>query len=651
MVELANRFEILADLVEDTFIDYDSEFSPWTPFLPPTPRPMSPLPMKSTIAAASPEKTRSSDPIEIVEPKSESSQREKQIEVAISLDSAKTTTTPFEPFAMIDSGASGNFIDTRLVQLLELPTRAKSSPIPLYVIDGRLSEDGPITQECRLHLVIGDHVEIITANITQCGRFNLILGKPWLKKHNPAIDWKKDQLTFSSRECAEECLPGNIHVFGKHSRVSTAVPPLTNSTPQIREISAAAFQLNLRHAQEAGLLYIDEIDRVLASTQSHSAKIAEEYQKPKQTPAEIVPVEFHEFLDVFDKGEAEHLPPHRPYNCKIDLVEGGVPPFKSIYGLTLPELEELKKYIEENLKKGFIQHLKSPAGAPIMFVKKKDGSLCLCVDYRGLNNITIKNRYPLPLPNEIMDRVQGAKYFSKFDLRSGYNLVRIADSDEWKTAFRTRYGHFEYLVMPFDLTNAPAVFQHLMNDIFRDLLDRGVIIYLDDILIYSKDADEHRHLVKEVLRRLRKHKMFCKPEKCEFWKSEIEYLGFVISGLGCQMDQAKVQAIQEWPIPGNVHDIQVFLSFANFYRRFIKSYAHICRPMLDLLKKTNPFKWSSACQKSFEELKSSFTSAPVLQMPDLEKPFTVEPDASGFARGAVLSQEGPDGHSHPIAFL
>lgn len=259
----------------------------------------------------------------------------------------------------------------------------------------------------------------------------------------------------------------------------------------------------------------------------------------------------------------------------IDLEEGKSPPFGPLYSLSELELKALSEWLEENLSKGFIRSSRSSAGAPILFVKKKDGSLRLCVDYRALNNITIKNRYPLPLIPEALDRLRKAKVYSKLDLRGAYNLVRVKEGDEWKTAFRTRYGHFECLVMPFGLTNAPAVFQHFMNDVFRDLLDHTVLIYLDDILIFSDSEEEHVKHVKQVLARLVDNKLYAKAEKCEFHVTTTEFLGFIVPANGISMASNKVDAIMSWPLPTKVREIQQFLGFANFYRKFIKGYSRI----------------------------------------------------------------------------
>jgi hypothetical protein len=344
-------------------------------------------------------------------------------------------------------------------------------------------------------------------------------------------------------------------------------------------------------------------------------------------PAPVsLPEKYSDFKDVFSKENADILPEHRPYDCPIDLKENAQPPFGPIYNLSQPELKALREYIDENLAKGFIRHSKSPAGAPILFVKKKDGSLRLCVDYRGLNALTIRNRYPLPLISQLLDQLSQAKIFTKIDLRGAYNLVRIKEGDEWKTAFRTRYGHFEYLVMPFGLTNAPAVFQHMMNDIFRPYLDQFVIVYLDDVLIFSKNPEEHEKHVKLVLEKLREVGLYAKLEKCQFDKDTVEFLGYVVSPSGISMDKAKVETLLAWKTPESLRDVQCFLGFANFYRAFIKNYSTIAAPLIALTHKDKPFEWNDGAQRSFEELKRLFTSAPILAHADPSRPFVVETD-------------------------
>jgi hypothetical protein len=308
--------------------------------------------------------------------------------------------------------------------------------------------------------------------------------------------------------------------------------------------------------------------------------------------------------------------------------------------MSADDLRTLKEYIDVNLAKGFIRESSSKARAPILFVPKANGKKRLCVDYRRLNAITKKDRYALPLANELMDRLQGAKIFTKLDLRGGYNHIRIKEGEEWKTAFGTRYGHYEYTVMPFGLCNAPASFMRMMNEILRPFLDKFCICYLDDIMIYSKDVKEHVSHVTQVLEKLKEWKLRCEPSKCEFHITETRFLGFVVSCDGLAMDQRKVSSVLEWKEPRNVTEVQSFLGLANYYRRFIQGYSKIATPLTELTKKENDFKWDIEEQKAFDRLKKAFTEAPVLITFDPEKPITVETDASDYAVGAVLSQPG-----------
>ncbi len=325
------------------------------------------------------------------------------------------------------------------------------------------------------------------------------------------------------------------------------------------------------------------------------------------------------------------------------------PPFGPIYNLSQNELAALRDYLDENLAKNFIRHSKSLAGAPILFVKKKDGSLRMCVDYRGLNKVIIKNRYPLPLISGLLDQLGQAKIHTKIDLRGAYNLVRIKEGDEWKTTFRTRYGHFEYNVMPFGLTNASAIFQHLMNDVFREFLDDFVVCYLDDILVFSKNEEEHINHVRLVLEKLRTVGLYIKLGKCVFHQPQVEFLGYIILGEGLSMDPKKIRTVTKWKKPATVQNIQCFFGFPNFYQIFIRNYSKIVAPLTRLTCK-DKLEWNVEADQAFETLKKAFTTAPILTHPDLQKPFSLETDVPNFALGAVLSQPDKDGRLHLVAF-
>ena len=363
-----------------------------------------------------------------------------------------------------------------------------------------------------------------------------------------------------------------------------------------------------------------------------------------------LPPIYHDFTDVFRKSEADKLPEHRPYDHRIPIQPGQNPPFGPVYSLTNGEHEALKAYLEDMLAKGFIRPSSSSAGSPLLFVAKPDGSLRPCIDYRRLNEITIKDKYTIPKPDDLFDRLRGSTIFSKIDLRGAYNLLRIALGEEWKTAFRTRYGSFEYLVMPFGLCNAPSTFQRFINDIFRDMVDVFIVVYLDDILIFSRNASDHERHVKQVLERLRQHQLYAKAEKCEFHKDSVEFLGYQITTTGITMVQNKVDSLLSWPTPTNVKELQSFLGFANFYRRFIWKYSTLITPLTTLLRKDAKWIWTDKCQSAFDSLKTAFTTAPILQHYDPNKPITLETDASDYAIAAVASQPDNDGQLHPIGF-
>ncbi|KAK7883026.1 hypothetical protein WMY93_029200 [Mugilogobius chulae] len=356
--------------------------------------------------------------------------------------------------------------------------------------------------------------------------------------------------------------------------------------------------------------------------------------------------------EVFNKAKATSLPPHRPHDCPIELLPGTTPPKGRLYPLSAPEMAAMKDYIDSALAAGIIRPSTSPAGAGFFFVDKKDKSLRPCIDYRGLNSITIKNRYPLPLISSAFELLRGARIFTKLDLRNAYHLVRIREGDEWKTAFNTPSGHYEYLVMPFGLTNAPAVFQSFVNDILRDMLDIFVFVYLDDILIFSPDPDSHVQHVRQVLQRLLEHQLYVKAEKCEFHVSSVSFLGYVVSEGEIKMDPAKISAVRDWPTPTTRKQVQRFLGFANFYRKFIRNFSGIAAPLHALTSAKVRFQWTSQADAAFLRLKNAFITAPVLIFPDPSSQFVVEVDASDVGVGAVLSQSDPkDGKLHPCAFL
>ncbi|MBW0465415.1 hypothetical protein O181_005130 [Austropuccinia psidii MF-1] len=365
----------------------------------------------------------------------------------------------------------------------------------------------------------------------------------------------------------------------------------------------------------------------------------EEEPEEIETVLKVVPPAYNQYLDVFPKVKAEKLPPHSACDHHIKL-EGLLPPVGVIYSLSNQESGTLQAYLSENSEKGFIRPSSFPTGEPVLFVKKKDGGLSLCVDYRKLNAVTRKNRYPFPPMNQILTVFNGSTIFSKIDLCGSYNLLRIKEGEEHLTAFRTKYGSYEYLVMPFGLTNATASFQNHVNDIFSDLLDIFVVVYLDDLMVFSSSEEEHVKHVASVLQRLRDKNLLSKDSKCVFHSSSVEYLGYVVPSDFLKMDSSKVQQILNWSQTKKIKALQSFLGFANFYCHFIKNYFKKITALTSLLKKDSPFIFNEEALSQFQILKEAFTTAPILSHFNPSLPTILETDASDYAWGAVLSQAG-----------
>ena len=533
---------------------------------------------------------------------------------------------------LVDSGSSGNFVSQAFVDKHKLKLEANHQQQTVSLADGTRCSVGGELKEMKVR--IGDYEDRIDFVVMSLQGYDAILGMPWLGDKNPRID-------FSNRNIELKVGDKMVRLDGvsKHANKSRSLylarKQARTDFMKLNLISHTQIKRLGRKVQPLFLAVVKPTDTHSKTTDS------------KNTPFKHI---LHQYRDVFPDDLPKGLPPTRDVDHKIELVSGSTPPSRATYRMSPKELDELKKQLQELTDHGFIQPSKSPYGAPVLFVKKKDGSIRMCIDYRGLNKVTIKNKYPLPRIDELLDRLNGAKYFSKIDLRSGYHQVRIAEEDVPKTAFRTRYGHFEYLVMPFGLTNAPATFMHLMQRIFQGYLDDFVIVFLDDILIFSRTMEEHEVHVRKVLDVLRQNKLYAKASKCEFAKAKISFLGHMISRDGISMEEDKLKAIVEWPTPKDVHDIRSFLGLAGYYRRFVAGFSEVAMPISELVKKDVPFVWSDKQEQAFCKLKHIMTHAPVLIVPDISLPFTVTTDASGYAVGATLSQDQGKG-LQPVAFM
>ncbi|KAL0544214.1 hypothetical protein IC582_019327 [Cucumis melo] len=349
---------------------------------------------------------------------------------------------------------------------------------------------------------------------------------------------------------------------------------------------------------------------------AHIVVVQREKLKPEDVPV------VKEFLEVFP-DDLSGLPPDREIEFTIELLPGIAPISQAPYRMASSELKELKMQLQELVDKGCIRPSVSPWGAPVLFVKKKDGTLRLCIEYRQLNKVTIRNKYPLPRINDLFDQPRGAALFSKIDLRSGYHQLKVRESDIAKRAFRTRYGHYEFRVMPFGLTNAPTAFMDLMNRIFHQYLDQFVIVFIDDILVYSVDRESHEEHLRIVLQTLRDKQLYAKFSKCEFWLEQVVFLGHVVSAKGVSVDPQKVEAVVNWERPNSVTEVRSFLGLAGYYRRF-----------------NAKFEWSDKCEQCFQELKKRLVTTPILALPVTGKDYVIYCDASRLGLGCVLMQDG-----------
>ncbi|GJS01963.1 putative reverse transcriptase domain-containing protein [Tanacetum coccineum] len=447
-------------------------------------------------------------------------------------------------FVLFDTGATHSIISTTFAKKLNM------TPTPLI-------ERVIISTPMKNHMLI-DHEyvncplrfddRIRPANLLPIHMldFDVILGMDWLASHRATIDCYARTVIFGNVRQPEFVYHGSS--------------PLKS----VKLISAMKARTLISHGCQGFLASV--MDTSLESPNIENLSVV------------------REFADVFP-DELPGLPPAREIEFGIELIPGAEPISKAPYRMAPVELKELKEQLQEMLENGFIRPSVSPWGAPVLFVKKKDGSMRLCIDYRELNRITIRNRYPLSRIDDLFDQLQGAKYFSKIDLRSGYHQLRVREQDISKTAFRTRYGHYEFLVMPFGLTNAPAVFMDLMNRIFHEYLDKFVIVFIDDILVYSKSEEEHERHLRIVLEILRHKKLYAKFSKCEFWLQQVAFLGHIVSADGIIMDPSKVEAITKWPRPTTVTEVRSFLGLAGYYRRFVKGFSRLALPLTQLMRK------------------------------------------------------------------
>ncbi|KAL4291663.1 hypothetical protein GQ457_14G020350 [Hibiscus cannabinus] len=503
-------------------------------------------------------------------------------------------------FALLDIGSTHSYVASSVSGGLEIPVENTGNVVTVHSPVGKPVTVTKIYNNCPLEL----QGEVFPANLMELpfGEFDLILGMDWLSAHRVKLDCEKKRATLRTPDNRE------VVLFGERRGFMTNV------------ISALKAEKMIQKGAIAYLAYI--LDPRVTDSGMEKIRVV------------------RDFPDVFPE-ELPGVPPKRnEIEFGIDVYPGTAPVSMAPYRMAPKELKELKVQLQELLDRGFIRPSVSPWGAPVLFVKKKDGTLRLCIDYRKLNKLTIKNKYPLPRIDDLFDQFQGASVFSKIDLRSGYYQLKVKDSDVFKTAFRTRYGHYEFLVMPFGLTNAPAAFMDMMNRVFQPYLDQFVVVFIDDILVYSRSEDEHEEHLRIVLQTLRENQLYAKFSKCEFWLNEVVFLGHIVSAEGIRVDPKKIEAIMDWKQPKNVSEVRSFLGLAGYYRRFVEGFSIIAAPLTKLLRKDVPFAWTETQQSSFDKLKMVLTEAPVLIQPESGKAYTVFSDASRTGLGCVLMQDG-----------
>ncbi|XP_021754918.1 uncharacterized protein LOC110720219 [Chenopodium quinoa] len=486
---------------------------------------------------------------------------------------------------LFDSSATFSFISTRIVsKLTDCLKTVEAVDLPITIPTGGVVN---CTKTFR-HVPLEIEGKVFQSDLIEFGLkdFDVILGMDWLSKYSAEISCRSQKVKMITSE-------NEAVTYWMHGKAKC---------PRLISVLKLA-----KYMKKGHLVYFCSVRNM-----DH-----EEVTKPGDI--EVV----NEFLDVFP-DEILGMPPRREIDFTIDLVPGTTPISKAPYRMTPVEMSKLKEQLQDLLDKGYIRPSASPWGAPVLFVKKKDGSMRLCIDYRELNKVKIKNKYPLPRIDDLFDQLKGATVFSKIDLRSGYHQLRIADEDIPKTAFRTRYGHYEFTVMPFGLTNAPTIFMDLMNRVFHQFMDKFVVVFIDDILVYSKSKEEHVEHLRAILQTLRENNLYAKFSKCEFgWKRS-----------------AKIEAVKGWPTPKTVSDVRSVLGLAGYYRRFVKDFSKIAKPMTTLMKKDKNFEWDDKCEEAFQLLKERLITAPVLTLPDDSGIYDVYSDASKNGLGCVLMQNG-----------
>ncbi|XP_074303230.1 uncharacterized protein LOC141637664 [Silene latifolia] len=522
---------------------------------------------------------------------------------------------------IIDGGSCTNVASTEMVSKLGLKTTNHPHPYALHWLDNGSSVK--VTKQARVNLAMGSYVDEVLCDVIPMDACHILLGRPW----------QFDRDVLHRGRCNEYELKdkGKWIVLKPLSPQNSRVAA-TNTVPKAG-MSLLIGERDVERAIDSG----ERVFLLVAKENSSSNVVLQENDRVEKL--------LTEFSDVFPDELPAGLPPIRGIEHQIDLIPGSSLTNKAAYRCNPEETKELQKQIDESMARGYVRESISPCAVPVLLVPKKDGSWRMCVDSRAVNNITIKYRFPIPRLDDMLDELHGSVIFSKIDLRSGYHQIRMREGDEWKTTFKTKHGLYEWTVMPFGLTNAPSTCMRLMNEVLKSFLGRFVVVYLDDILVYSRSIDDHFEHLRQVFETLRSQKLYGKREKCSFLVESVVFLGYVVSKDGVSVDQSKIEAIRSWPEPKTVSEVRSFHGLASFYRRFIRDFSTITSPITECLKKRS-FNWGGDAKQAFETIKDRLCTAPILALPDFSQPFEVECDASGVGIGAVLIQG-----KRPIAYF
>ena len=591
--------------------------------------------------------------------------------------------------ALFDTGSQVNTISPHIAKLLNLPLSPINSDWTLTMANRTIARPDYAVKQLVISIEADDQgdkfdVPFPSAALVLESPFDVILGTPFLNKWNLYIHHCNSTLVYLDKSGTpiSICLRDtNNHKCRSYCPFSTShtVQPSTRMINDIQHINEREKQRDKSLTTECAhqVMHIQSTDTTNKPVQSTINPIPiitfEEYlscqnnhdvttylaiikttnvqQTDDVFSQQLQSYALEQFPSLFPEQLPSETPPKDRLQHPIDLYPNSKIPTRRLYRQTTSELEETKKQLQEYLSAGHIRPSTSAFGAPVLLVRKKDGSMRMCIDYRALNNITIKNCFPLPRIDDLHDRLGKARYFTKLDLYSGYHQIPIRQGDEHKTAFTSRYGTYEFLVMPFGLTNAPSTFQTAMNTLFHDWLDDFVIVYLDDILVYSPTQETHKQHVSKVLTRLQQHQWYCKLKKCDFAQTQVEYLGHFITNGTINIDPSKTQAMMDWPTPfKNLTEVQSFLGLVGYYRKFIRHFSHLAKPLYEFAHKNTPFEWKDKHTDAVNALKQAMISPDCLVIFDPERKTTLTTDACDYAMGACLTQTYDTG-DRPIAFI